>query len=59
MRPLREDPERVERADRVLRALREEGVRPEGLLPVREDGLCAGKDGAGAAPCAARPQTSQ
>jgi hypothetical protein len=32
------DPERVDRVERVLRALRVEGVRPE---PVRVDGVAA------------------
>src|SRR5580704_15322489 len=35
-RPVRMDPERVERVDRALRALRVEGVLPE---PVRVEGL--------------------
>jgi len=33
VRPLREEPERVERPERVLRALRVEGVRPEPVRP--------------------------
>jgi hypothetical protein len=66
VRPLREEPERVDRAERVLRPLRVDGVRPEGLLPVRAEGLC-GKPavaveelaGATAPAAAAIPQVSQ
>jgi hypothetical protein len=36
LRPVRVDPDRVERAERLLRPLRVDGVRPE---PVRVEGL--------------------
>ncbi len=66
-RPVRIDPERVERVDFVLREDRVDGVRPEPVRvePVRPDGEAGG--GATAVldvavvvvPGAARPQVSQ
>jgi hypothetical protein len=54
-RPVRMDPDRVERVDFVLRAERVDGVRPE---PVRVDGEAAGVV-AVTAPGAAIPHVSQ
>lgn len=62
VRPLRVDPDRVDRVERALRALRVDGVRPDGLLPVRTEPVVAAaavKLGAGAAPVCARPHVSQ
>jgi hypothetical protein len=58
-RPVRIEPERVERVDLVLRADRVDGVRPDRAEPVRVDGLAAGVAAVVAPPAAAIPHVSQ
>jgi hypothetical protein len=64
VRPLREEPERVDRAERELRPLRLRdepvGPRDDGLLPVRADALGAVAPVADAEDtCSASPHTLQ